>query len=143
MPVNLDASQSPDKIKYLHERCLHSIQKDGSVSVHHINIQIPAKEMLQIKHGQYHEFVTNIFNQIIEECNFRQNQDCRIPSVNRLYHGSEGASYKSSEIWEIVPLKINDFNSPSSFKKENRNWVPQNYLFTLRKHYMSGVGFLP
>ena len=83
MPVNLDASQSPDKIKYLHERCLHSIQKDGSVSVHHINIQIPAKEMLQIKHGQYHEFVTNIFNQIIEECNFRQNQDCRIPSVNR------------------------------------------------------------
>ena len=57
------------------ERCLRLIQNDklssyeellekyGSVSVYHRNIQSLAIEMLQIKHGQSHECVTDIFTQ--------------------------------------------------------------------------------
>ena len=57
------------------ERCLRLIQNDklssyeellekyGSVSVYHRNIQSLAIEMLQIKHGQSHERVTDIFTQ--------------------------------------------------------------------------------
>ena len=58
----LHSRQNNNKIKHLHERCLRHIQndkassyeellgKDGSVSVHHKNIQRLA-EMLQIKLG--------------------------------------------------------------------------------------------
>ena len=37
------------------------LEKDGSVSVHHKNIQSLAVEMFQIKHGQPPEIVSNIF----------------------------------------------------------------------------------
>ena len=61
------------------ERCLRLIQndklssyeelleKDGSVSVDHRNIQSLVVEMLQIKHGQSHEIVTNVFTQVTQE----------------------------------------------------------------------------
>ena len=39
------------------------LEKDGSVSVHHRNIQSLATEMLQIKHGQSRKIVTDIFTQ--------------------------------------------------------------------------------
>ena len=67
------------KIKHLHGRCLRLIQndrlssyeelleKDGSVSVHHRNIQSLAIEMLQIRHGQYRKFATDIFKQTAQE----------------------------------------------------------------------------
>ena len=40
------------------------LEKDGSVSVNHRNIQSLAIEMIQIKHGQSHETVTDIFIQV-------------------------------------------------------------------------------
>ena len=61
------------------ERCLRLIQndkrssyeelleKDGSASVDHRNIQSLVIEMLQIKHGQSHEIVTNVFTQVTQE----------------------------------------------------------------------------
>ena len=61
------------------KRCLRFIQndklrsnkkhlvKDGSVSVHNTNIQSLAIEMLQIKHGQFSEIVSDIFTQVTHE----------------------------------------------------------------------------
>ena len=61
------------------ERCLQLIQndklssyeelleKDGSVSAHHRNIQSLPIKMLQIQHGQSHKIVTDIFAQVIQE----------------------------------------------------------------------------
>ena len=40
------------------------LEKDGSVSVHHRNIQSLAIEMLQIKHGKSRKIVTDIFIQV-------------------------------------------------------------------------------
>ena len=61
------------------ERCLRLIQnekmpsykelleKDGSVSVHHRNIQSLAIEILQVKNGQSREVVTDIFTKVTQE----------------------------------------------------------------------------
>ena len=99
--------------------------------------------MLQIKHGQSREIVTDIFTQEILEQTFRKNRDCRIPSLNTLFYGSKSTSYEISKNWEITLVRINEFISLNSFKKEIRNWVPQNCPWRLRKQYTSGAGFLP
>ena len=63
------------KIKHLHERytrLIHNgkllsyeelLEKDGSVSVYHRNIQSLPIGMFHIKHGQSVEIVTDIFTQ--------------------------------------------------------------------------------
>ena len=101
----LHSRQSNKKIKHLHERCLQLIQndklsscevplqKDWSVSVHHRNIQSLAIEMLQVKHGQSPEIVTDIFTQTLQEWNFKKNPEFRIPSVNTVCHCSASISY--------------------------------------------------
>ena len=89
----LHSRQNNNKIKHKHKRCLRRIQNchlmknsckkmDQSFSVHHRNIQSLAIEMLQIKHGQSREFVTDTFIQTIEEYYLRQNRGFRMPSVN-------------------------------------------------------------
>ena len=75
----LHSRQNNKKIKHLHKRCRRLIQndkpssyeelleKDWSVSVHHRNSQGLAIEMLQVKHGQSHKTVTDIFTKTTQE----------------------------------------------------------------------------
>ena len=75
--------QNKNKIKHLHGRCLSLIhnnnlcsyeellKKDGSVSIHHKNIQSLAIEMFQIKYGQSPEIINDTFAQTIQYYNFR------------------------------------------------------------------------
>ena len=149
----LHSRQKNNKIKHLHERCLsliHSdklssyeelLEKDGSVSIHHKNIQSLAIEMFQIKHGQSPEIVSDIFTQITQHYNFRQNRDYRIPSVKSVYHGSESISYLGPKICEIVLAKIKETDSLNSFKMEIRKWVAQKCPCRLCEQYIKGVGF--
>ena len=106
-------------------------RKDESVSIHHKNIQSPAIEMFQIKHGQSPEIVSDIFTQITKHHNFSLNRDFRIRSVKSVYHGSKNTSYLGPKIWEIVPTKIKETNSLNSFKIEIRKWVSQSCLCRL------------
>ena len=113
----LHSRQNNNKIKHLHERCLRLIhndklssyeellEKDGSVSIHHKNIQSLAIEMFQKNHGQSPENVSDIFAQTTQHYNFRQDRDFRVR-----------ISYLGREIWEIVLAKIKETNSLNSFK---------------------------
>ena len=75
---------------YSYEKLL---EEDVSVSVHHRNIQGLTIEILQIKPGQLREIISDIFTQVSQEENFRKKWDCRIPSVDTVFHGSKSNSY--------------------------------------------------
>ena len=149
----LHSRQNNNEIKRLRKRYLRLIhndklssyeelpEKDGSVSIHHKNIQSLAIEMFQKKHGQSPEIVSTISTQTTQHYNFRQNRDFRIRSVKTVYHGSESISYLGPNIWEIVLAKIKEANSLNSFKIEIPKWVPQSCSCRLCKQYISGVGF--
>ena len=58
------------------------LKKDGSVSVHHRSIQSFSIQILQIKHDQASEIVTNILTQTTQLYHFKQNWDFRMRSVD-------------------------------------------------------------
>ena len=61
-----------------------------------------ALEILQIKHSPSREIVTDIFTQGTQEYSFRKNRDCRIHSMDTVFHGSW--FYQFPENWEVVPV---------------------------------------
>ena len=69
----LDSRTNNNKIKHLHERCLWLIyngkqgsheellMKDGTVSIHHRNIQTLAAKMFKVKNEMFPEIIWHIF----------------------------------------------------------------------------------
>ena len=144
-----------NKIKHLHEKCLRLIycnknssyeellEKDGSVSTHHRNIQNLAIEMYKIKNELAPMITANVFTTIPENhynlCNYN---GFRLPFARRVYHGPESISYLGLKIWDIVPTELKNGQSLNSCKKSIRKWIPNNCPCRLCKRYVDGIGFL-
>ena len=88
----LHSRRNNNIIRNLHEQCLRSIYndknssheesltKDGSVSIHHRNIQALATELYKIKNGLSPELITEIFDRETEShYKVRRCSDFRIP----------------------------------------------------------------
>ena len=92
------------------------LTKDGSVSIHHRNIQALAAEFYKIKNGLSPKLFTEIFARETEShYNLRWCNDFRIPSIRTVYHGS--ISFLGPKIWYIIPGEIKQQTSLNSFKK--------------------------
>ena len=119
-----------NKIKHLHERCLRLIycdknssyeellEKGGSVSIHHRNIQNLAIEMYKVKNELALMITTNVFTTIPENYyNLPNYNDFRLPLARTVCHGTESISYLGPKIWDIVPIELKNAQSLNSFKK--------------------------
>ena len=142
-------------IRNLHERCLRLIYndknssyeelltKDGSVSIHHRNIDALVTGFYKIENGLSPELFTEIFARETEpHYNLRRCSDFRIPSIRTVYHGSESISFLGPKIWNILPDEIKQQTSLNSFKKSVKKWKPQDCSCRLCKVYIDSVGFL-
>ena len=127
------------KINRLHKCCLRIIYsdklssfqtllaKDGSVSVHDRNLQIPATEMYKIKDDLSPLIVTELFKQRNEQhYDLRKNSQFTIPPVRTLYHGWENISFLQPKIWNILPDRLKNANIIEVFKMQIKKWKPEN-----------------
>ena len=98
--------------------------KDGTVSMHHRNIQTLPTEMYKIKNDLLAEIVPNIFTQRTQNHSSLGNaSDFQIPFARTLYHGTENISYLGPKIWGIVPDEMKNAISLNSFKTQIKNMV--------------------
>ena len=144
-----------NKIKHLHETCLRLtycdktssyeelLEKDGSVSIHHRNIQSLATEMYKVKNAIVPMITVNVFCPNPENhYNLRNHSDFRVPFARTVYHGTESISSLGPKIWDIVPAELKQNQSLNSFKKSIRKWVPHDCPCRFCKRYIGGTGFL-
>ena len=122
-----------NKTKHLHERCLRLtycdkissyeelLEKDGSVYIHHRNIQSLAIEMYKVKNEIAPMITANMFTRMPENhYNFRHGSDFIVPFARTVYHDTESISYLGPKIWDIVPSELKKAQSLNSFKKSIR-----------------------
>ena len=149
----LHSRSNNNKIKHLNERCLRLIFKDkqslyeeflikdGTVFIHHRNIQTLATEMFKVKNEMSPEIICDIFAQRINNhYNLRHINHFEIPLVRTICNEAESVSYPGPKIWNIAPEEYMKLNSLNSFKESMKNRVP--HPCRLCKTYACGVGFL-
>ena len=139
------------RINHLHERALRIVYNDfdssfqdlllknGTVSVHHRNIQLVAILMFKVKNDLCPEIMKDIFH-----LNSNSNIDKTffIPRVKTEFMGKLSLRYFGPVVWEtMLPNEYKEITNLEKFKDSIKKWIPQCKC-RLCKPFVAGVGFM-
>ena len=63
-------------------------------------------------------------------------------SPKTVWNGQETISYLGPKIWNMVPDEMEQKSSLFAFKRNIKQWVPDNYLCRIGKNYLPNIGFI-
>ena len=143
------------KINRLHERCLRIVYndkksnfnellvKDGSVSIHHQNLQKLAVEMFKVSRGLSPEIVNELF-QFREQIPYelRQRSQFQIPWVHSVFSGTESLKFLGPKVWALVPDEMKQLEILGKFRNAIKQWKTTSCPCRLCKRYIHRIGFL-
>ena len=140
-----------DRINHIHERGLrivyddytssfeHLLKINGSVTIHHRNIQLVAVVMFKVKDGLCPEIWKDLFQ-------LNQNPNSKstfiIPKVNSEFMGKLSLRYFGPVVWEtMLPEKYKIIDNLAKFENDIKDWIP-DCKYRLCKTYVASVGFI-
>ena len=140
-----------NRINRLHERALRVVYNDyvnsfetllsidGSVTIHHRNIQRGAIEMYKIKNGLAPDFICDLFlkNEMPTRSDFVR------PKIRTTAYGEKSFVSFGTIVWnKLLPTTYKSLNDLTMFKKVIKNWFPVNCPCNLCATYVQGVGYV-
>ena len=143
-----------NRINRLHTRALRLVYddnissfdqfllKDGSVSIHHRNLQKLATEIYKFKHNLLPPIMSDIFIPKVSHYNLRNNEVIKPRKANSVFNGTETIMFRTQKTWNMVPESIKEANNLQEFKRQIKLWKPENCTCRLCKTYIAGVGFI-
>ena len=143
--------QSHRRIDHVHEKGLRIVYqdytssfkelliKDGSVCIHHRNIQMVAIEMYKVKNNLGHEILNDLFRL---NPNPRAGRDFFRPNVNTVFMGEGSIRYFGPIVWNtMLPVNYKSITTLDKFRDEIKFWIPENCPCRVCKEYVQGLGF--
>ena len=125
------------------------LNKDGTVTVHHRNLQFLVTEMYKVFKDMSPTFMKDIFpkhgNAFTE--NVSSNTRSRVNFYNpynpkTVKYGLETLRSLGPKLWTMIPSETRNSTSLSVFKMKIKKWVPNSCPCRLCKSYVPGLGFL-
>ena len=143
-----------NKINKLHEKALRLVYKnenlyfqqllelDGSVTIHHRNLQKLALEMYKVKNDLTPLPVREIFKEYPNQYHLRNKRCWEIPKTRTMLFGTETIRYRGLKTWEILPDDIKFSKNLKEFKRRVRKWKPEGCTCRLCQIFIPELGYL-
>ena len=139
-----------NRINHIHERVLRLVYNnytnsfkellllDNAVCVHHRNIQKVAVEMFKFKHRLCPNLISDLFEIKNDE---RSKRVFHRPKVNSVYKGTDSLRSFCPIVWDtMIPEELKCIENLEVFKREVKNWTPENCHCRLCLDYIQNVG---
>ena len=118
------------------------LEKSGSVSIHHRNIQQLAIEIFKAQNNLSPSFMSEIFTTKKTKYNLRAGSGLLTNVPHTSTYGVNSISFLAPKIWNAIPPKIKESSSLHIFKKHINKWIPKPCPCRLCKTYISNLGFI-
>ena len=141
-----------NRINHIHERALRLVYEDytssfdelllmdNSFCIHHRNIQKVAIEMFKIKNNMAPILISALFN--FQNCK-RTKSSFQRPKINSVHYGVNSLRNFGPIVWDnMIPKAFHSINNLEMFKKEIKNWKPDNCTCRLCREYVHNIGFV-
>ena len=117
------------------------LTKNGSVSIHHRNIQLVAVEMFKVKNALIPEIMKNLFQFQIDK-KYCKNDFIR-PNVDSVYKGEWSLRWFGPTVWDnMLPESYKEIETLETFREEIKKWIPENCPCKTCKDYIHGLGYV-
>ena len=115
------------------------LKLNGSVSIHHRNIQLVAILMFKVKNGLCPEIMKDIF---VFNTDSKSKNTFLIPRIRSEYMGKLSLRYFGPVVWEVMlPDAFKTILDLEKFKEDITKWMPECKC-RLCKNYIAQVGFI-
>ena len=125
------------------------LAKDGSVTIHHRNLQYLAIELFKVLKGEGPPFMRDLFGKNLNagtenvSANTRSNKSFYNHfNPKTVKNGLETLRSLGPKIWEIVPIDMKNISTVPLFKSKIKKWLPENCPCRLCKIFVPQLGFL-
>ena len=111
-------------------------------SVHQNNIHFLMIEVYSFLNGLSPPIMNDIFRLRENTYNLRNFRLLECRNVKTSIYGTETVTYKSSQLWNLVPSEIKNKDSLAQFKYGIKEWICTNCPCRLCKTYITELGFI-
>ena len=84
--------------------------------------------------------VSELFSFLNVNYNLRSGSQFHQPSANTVWNVQETISYLGPKIWNMVPEEMKHKSSLFVFKREIKQWIPENCPCRICKNYLLNTG---
>ena len=143
-----------NRINHIHERALRIayrdtgstfqelLKRDGSVTIHHRNLQILVTEIFKFLKGISPKIMEQVFKVSERNYNLRTDVSFTTNNVRTMNYGQKSITYLAPRIWNLVPVDIKESETGVIFKRKIKRWVPDTCPCRLCQRYIPNLGFI-
>ena len=117
------------------------LKRNGSVSIHHRNIQQLAIEIFKALHGYSTVLMSELFTVTVSKYNMRNKSKLVPIAPHSTKYGLNSISHLAPKIWDILPGQIKSSTSLNMFKERVKVWTPEECPCSLCRPYVQHIGF--